>query len=110
MVLLFWELGRNSIHHKAMRFFLGTSKYTPNIGVHHWSRCLNYDNYRLYCILDYIFARCKNWPYIVKDKLYSLRLNIYTHLPFSRKKLLEQRTDVLLDCLPPLGLGAVWHQ
>ena len=55
----------NAVHNRAMRFFLGTGKYTPNVAVqgemgwkpinidqwkaicNHWSRCFNYDSSRL---------------------------------------------------------------
>ena len=110
----------NAVHHRAMRFFLGTGKYTPNVAVqgemgwkpiiidqwksicNHWSRCLNYDNSRVNKSV-FLWAlskgnnRCKNWSFIVKDKLNTLGLHRYTHLPFSRKKLLEQLTYILME-------------
>ena len=116
----------NAVHHRAMRFFLGTGKYTPNVAVqgemgwkpiiiyqwksicNHWSRCLNYDNSRVNKSV-FLWAlskgnnRCKNWSFIVKDKLNTLGLHMYTHLPFSRKKLLEQLTYILMELHVPVN-------
>lgn len=110
----------NAIHHRAMRFFLGTGKYTPNAAVqgemgwkpviieqwksicNHWNRCLNYNNSRVNKLI-FTWAmskgsiRCKNWPFVVKDKFISLGLHLYTQLPFSQKKLLENITNVLME-------------
>ena len=75
-----------------MRFYLGTGKYTPNVAVqgdmgwkpiiidqwksvfNHWHRCLLYNDSRknkkiFNWSVDKGNARCKNWLFIVKDKL-----------------------------------------
>jgi len=110
----------NAVHYRAMRFFLGTGKYTPNTAVqgemgwdpiilmqwksicNHWTRCLGYDDSRLN---GRVFkwavqkgnSRCKNWPFAVKDKLFSLGLQSYIQLPFSRLQLLDNISKAILD-------------
>ena len=110
----------NAIHARAMRFFLGTGKYTPNTAVqgemgwspihlaqwksvcNHWSRCLNYDRQRLN---GQIFgwanrrgsSRCKNWQFSVKEKLGSYGLQAYTQLPCSPKLLITHISKAILD-------------
>jgi hypothetical protein len=110
----------NAVHHRAMRFFLGTGKYTPIVAVqgdmgwkpiiidqwksvcNHWHRCLLYNDCR---INKKIFNwsvnkgnnRCKNWPFIVRDKLCSIDLDMYTMLPFDKNKMLNDVCTALMN-------------
>lgn len=110
----------NAVHHRAMRFYLGTGKYTPNAAVQgemgwkpilheqwkvicsHWSRCLNYDSIRVNkkifnWTLNKGSSRCKNWSFIVTEKLKSVGLDRYLNLPFSCKQFLKDVSDVLMQ-------------
>lgn len=103
-----------------MRFYLGTGKYTPNAAVqgemgwkpilheqwkvicNHWSRCLNYDSIRVNkkifnWTLNKGSSRCKNWSFIVTEKLKSVGLDRYLNLPFSCKQFLKDVSDVLMQ-------------
>ncbi|WAQ95327.1 hypothetical protein MAR_028017 [Mya arenaria] len=108
----------NEIHHRAMRFFLGTGNYTPIAAVYgdmgwkpiivdqwksvcnHWNRCLRYDVSRINKkVFDWAAVkgnnRCRNWAFAVKDKWLSLNLNSYLQLPFSYSKLVSDLTDAM---------------
>jgi hypothetical protein len=84
----------NSIHNRAIRYFLGTSKYTPNAAVYsetgwnpiiieqwkavgnHWHRTLCLRESRMNKkIFNWAFnkkgKKCKNWCYIVENTLLS---------------------------------------
>ena len=84
-----------AIHNRAMRFYLGTGKYTPNAALigdmgwepimvkqyasvaNHWARCINMDNTRtnkrvfLYAVRK-SGSSCKNWAFRVKNILIDL--------------------------------------
>lgn len=110
----------NSIHYRAMRFFLGTGKYTPASAVqgdmgwkpvlidqwkavcNHWYRCLNYEESRLNKkIFNWAVSkgnsRCKKWPFMFKSKLNSLGLHNFIRLPFSAKHLCNTVSAVLME-------------
>ena len=88
----------NAVQNRAMRFFMGVGKYTPNDAVQgdmgwkpvcvrqwsdifrHWSRLLKMDNDRLnFKVFEWSFNEAsrnrKNWCFKVKKKLEELQIN-----------------------------------
>jgi hypothetical protein len=68
----------------------------------HWYRCHNYDTCRINKrMFDWALSkssnRCKNWPFLVKDKLVSYNLASYFQLPFHCTNLVSYMTNALID-------------
>jgi len=110
----------NAVHHRAMGFFFGTGKYTPNaavrgdmgwrpILVEQWKSicnnkysCLTYNVTRINKKI-FIWAlnkgncRCKNWPFNVVENLRKLELDKYIQMPFVCKQCLIDVANKVMD-------------
>jgi len=105
-----------SIQLRAMKFFLGVNKYTPNVGVRgecgwistkyvqwknickYWNRLQNTENTRmLYKVFSYDYAKCKNnWCSDVKTIFSELDVeNVFTNLSLCSLDEIELK---LKDC------------
>jgi len=68
----------------------------------HWHRCLNYEEFRMNkkkfewsCRKGN--RRCKNWAFTVQDKFIAVGLTEYLQLPFSKVKLKEDMSNIILN-------------
>ncbi len=112
----------DAVQNRAMRFFLGTGKYTPSAGVAgdmgwqppsvkqwkciglHWCRLSNMENARrnkrvFIWGLSQGNTRCNNWCHAVKTKLNSLDLIHYTDAlnPVPKNSLIRDINDRLME-------------
>ena len=111
-----------AIHNRAMRFYLGTGKYTPNAALigdmgwepimvniyaslaNHWARCINMDNTRinkqvfLYSVRKSA-SSCKNWTFRVKRILNDLDCNQFcnTELTVCKRTLINRVKERFLE-------------
>ena len=110
----------SAVQNRAMRFFLGTGKYTPNASLYgdmgwqpplikQW-KCICKTWFRLKCMTnDRLNKRvfewsvsnartsCKNWVYIVKKHFQSLRCGAYAELNnvFSKSSLVQDVSNAM---------------
>ena len=112
----------NAVHHRAMRFFLGVGKYTPNAAlvgemawlppvvrqwkavISYWATICNTDQSRLTKRVA-IWANsksstaCKNWFFNIRNKLDECNLSMYNDLanPAPKKHLVDIVGNASMD-------------